>query len=108
MDGQPFFVVNQAIYPGVIKVIEHEIVPQLKAQVPHQPNAKARQDNPLLHRFVLVFDREGYSPDFMLRMKAQPKTRQICSTHTGGGYWASKCRGLSAGQSRFTRRNRAT
>ena len=67
MDGQPFFVVNQAIDPGMIKVIEQEIVPQLEQNVPKQSDDQ--QANPLAHRFVLVFDREGYSPDFFLRMK---------------------------------------
>jgi hypothetical protein len=30
MDGQPFFVVNQVVDPGLIQVIEQEIVPRLK------------------------------------------------------------------------------
>jgi len=67
MDGQPFFVINQAIDPGMIKVIEQEIVPQLEQSIPKQPDEQ--KANPLAHRFVLVFDREGYSPDFLLRMK---------------------------------------
>lgn len=70
MDGQPFFVVNQAIDPGLIKVIEQEIVPELEKRVPNQPSKQQLEDDPLLHRFMLVFDREGYSPDFLLRMKA--------------------------------------
>jgi hypothetical protein len=38
-----------------------------------------RLDNdPLRHRFTLVFDREGYSPDFLQRMKAQ---RIACLTY---------------------------
>ena len=69
MDGQPFFVINQAIDPGLIKVIEQDIVPQLEQRVPNQPSKQQREEHPLLHRFVLVFDREGYSPDFLLRMK---------------------------------------
>lgn len=69
MDGQPFFVVNQAIDPGLIKVIEQEIVPELEKRVPNQPSKQQLEDDPLLHRFMLVFDREGYSPDFLLRMK---------------------------------------
>jgi hypothetical protein len=28
MDGQPLFVVNQVVDPGLIQVIEHEIVPR--------------------------------------------------------------------------------
>jgi hypothetical protein len=75
MDGQPFFVVNQAVDPGLIQVIEQEIVPQLERCVPaHAPlDADA-----LRHRFTLVFDREGYSPAFFLRMKNQ---RIACLTY---------------------------
>lgn len=67
MDGQPFFAVslflkNQAIDPGMIKVIEQDIIPQLEQRVPTQ--LKKEEQEPthpsLTHRFVLVFDREGY------------------------------------------------
>ena len=38
MDGQPFFVVNQAVDPGLIQVIEQEIVPRLEQRLPtHLP-----------------------------------------------------------------------
>jgi hypothetical protein len=69
MDGQPFFVVNQAIDPGLIKVIEQEIVPELELRVPNQASEQQLLEDRLSHRFVLVFDREGYSPDFFLRMR---------------------------------------
>jgi hypothetical protein len=78
MDGQPFFLINQAIDPGLIKVIEQDLVPQLDKHVPNQPSAQQREQQPLLHRFVLVFDREGYSPDFLLRMK---RLRIACQTY---------------------------
>ena len=71
MDGQPFFVINQVVDPGLIKVIEQDIVPRLAQQVPEQLSAEQLQADPLAHRFTLVFDREGYSPDFFKRMKAQ-------------------------------------
>jgi hypothetical protein len=67
MNGQPFFVINQTIDPGLINVIEQDIVPQLKPFIPKP--AGEQQAHPLSHRFVLVFDREGYSPGFLLRMK---------------------------------------
>jgi hypothetical protein len=61
MDGQPFFAVNVAADPGLIQVLEQDILPRLLQDVPGQPDAKALADDPLLHRFTLVFDREGYS-----------------------------------------------
>jgi hypothetical protein len=78
MDGQPFFFLNQAVDPGLIQVVEREIVPRLKREVPNQPSAEALEADPLLHRFTLVFDREGYSPDFLKRMK---ELRIACLTY---------------------------
>jgi len=71
MDGQPFFAVNVAVDPGLIQVIEQDILPRLLRDVPGQPDARALGGDPLLHRFTLVFDREGYSPDLMQRAKGQ-------------------------------------
>jgi transposase-like protein len=71
MDGQPFFVVNQAVDPGLIHVLEQHIVPRLEREVPGQPDTETLAAQPLLHRFTLVFDREGYSPQLLERMKAK-------------------------------------
>ena len=78
LDGQPFFVVNQAVDPGLIKVIEQDILARLDEDVPGQPSQPLLEADPLLHRFTLVFDREGYSPAFLQRMKAQ---RVACLTY---------------------------
>ena len=78
MDGQPFFVVNQAVDPGLIKVLEQDILPRLDEDVPGQPSEALLEADPLLHRFTLVFDREGYSPKFLERMKSQ---RVACLTY---------------------------
>jgi homospermidine synthase len=53
LDGQPLFVVHQAVDPGMIKVIEREILPRLKKDVPNQPGEQALAQDPLLHRFTL-------------------------------------------------------
>ena len=87
MDGQPFFVISQTIDPGLLQVIEQEILPRLHQNVPGQPSAQDLQADPLRHRFTLVFDREGYSPDFLKRMKDQ---RVACLTYHKypGADWA--------------------
>ena len=43
MDGRPFFVVTYPVDPGLLSVLEHNIVPRLKAEAPHQPTDVARQ-----------------------------------------------------------------
>ncbi|NTW60402.1 MAG: hypothetical protein HGA43_14705 [Nitrospirae bacterium] len=70
MDGQPFFMVNQPVDPGLLKVLEEEIVPRLEREIPWQPGLFGDEDR-LPPRFTLVFDREGYSPEFMARMRAK-------------------------------------
>ena len=78
MDGQPFFLINQAVDPGLLKMLDSEIVPHLEREVPHQPTLEQLETDPLLHRFTLVFDREGYSPEFFLKMKQR---RIACITY---------------------------
>ncbi len=68
MDGQPFFMVNKAVDPGLLTVLEKEIVPRLEREVPYQPSLFDLKEQKFLPRFTLVFDREGYSPDFKLKM----------------------------------------
>ena len=78
MDGQPFFVVNQVVDPGLIQVVEQEIVQRLEQRLPIEADREQLEADPLRHRFTLVFDREGYSPDFLGRMKKQ---RIACLTY---------------------------
>ena len=68
LDGQPFFCVTKAIDPGLQHVLEQEIVPRLLREMPNQPSAEALAADPLLHRFIVVFDREGYSPALAARL----------------------------------------
>jgi hypothetical protein len=62
--GQPFFVVHKTVNEGMLQVLKEEIIPRLDKDVPGQPTAEALVSNPKLHRYMLVFDREGYSVDF--------------------------------------------
>ena len=78
MDGQPFFVVSQAVDPGLLQVMEHDLIPRLETDVPNQPSQRQLADDPSLHRFTVVFDREGYSPAFLAAMKTK---RIACLTY---------------------------
>ena len=93
--GLPFFVVHRPVDPGLLSVLEEEIVPRLEKEVPHQPTAEQLEADPTLDKFVLVFDREGYSPDFFKRMKAR---RIACLTyhkHPGPDWPASEFEDLT-------------
>jgi hypothetical protein len=69
MDGKPSFVVSQPVDPGMLQVLEHDIIPRLEQDVPNQPSAEQLDADPHLHRFTVVFDREGHSPSFLAKMK---------------------------------------
>ena len=71
MDGRPFFMVSCAVDPGLLSVLRLQIVPRLKVDVPNQPSQEQLEADPLLSRFTIVFDREGYSPQFFAQMKEQ-------------------------------------
>jgi len=87
LDGAPFFCVTKPIDPGLQKTLETDIVPRLLLDVPGQPCAQELADEPWLHRFTLIFDREGYSPDLFLRLRNQRVA--ILSYHKHpAGKWA--------------------
>lgn len=63
MGGRPFFVVHRPVDPGLLKVLQQEIIPRLEREVPGQPTAEELAADPKLDKFIVVFDREGYSPE---------------------------------------------
>lgn len=62
--GQPFFVINKSISEGLIATIKDEVLPRLEQDVPNQPTAQELASDTHLHKYMIVVDREGYSPDF--------------------------------------------
>ena len=66
--GQPFFSVERPIDQGLLEALESDVVPRLLKEVPAQPTAQQLQADPYLSRFVIIFDREGYSPVFFRKM----------------------------------------
>jgi hypothetical protein len=57
--GRPFFVVSKTVTNGLAATLLEDIVPVLLDTVPDQPSQEQLDADPLLHRFVTVFDREG-------------------------------------------------
>ncbi|MEA3342233.1 MAG: hypothetical protein U9R15_19885, partial [Chloroflexota bacterium] len=66
--GQPFFSVERPIDHGLLEALDNDIVPRLLKDVPGQPSGEELEADPYLGRFVIIFDREGYSPTFFRRM----------------------------------------
>jgi transposase len=69
--GRPFFVVSKAVTEGLGATLLGEIVPELLASVPGQPSPAELEADPLLHRFVVVFDREGATHSLLSGLWAQ-------------------------------------
>ena len=66
--GRPFFVVGKTVDPGLLQTLRSDIIPKLLNDIPNQPTKSELASNPYLSRFILVFDREGYSPAFFQEM----------------------------------------
>ena len=77
--GQPFFVVEKQIDRGMLEALRSNIIPRLLDDVPNQPSEKELKADPNLHRFIIVFDREGYSPAFF--KEVWDKHRIACMTY---------------------------
>jgi len=77
--GRPFFVIEKEIDPGMLEALRSDIVPRLLEDVPNQPSEQQLEQDPCLCRFILVFDREGYSPAFFREMWS--KHRVACLTY---------------------------
>ncbi|MGO9600001.1 MAG: putative transposase [Isosphaeraceae bacterium] len=66
--GQPFFAVERPIDHGLLEALGSDIVPRLLKDVPGQPTAEELAADRYRARFVILFDREGYSPEFFKEM----------------------------------------
>lgn len=79
MDGQPFFYVNREADPGLLATMRQDLVPWLEANAPVAAEHRARMAaDPCQPLFTLIFDREGYSPDFS--RKWRPSGSPFCRT----------------------------
>jgi len=77
--GQPYFVVERPVDQGLIEALRSDIVPRLLDDVPRQPTQQQLRDDPYRYRFVVIFDRGGYSPAFFKQM--WEKHRIACITY---------------------------
>jgi hypothetical protein len=69
--GRPFFVVSKAVTDGLAATLLDEIVPELLSSVPGQPSEAELAGDLLLHRFVVIFDREGSSHNLLSKLWQQ-------------------------------------
>jgi hypothetical protein len=69
MDGQPYLYVNKEVDPGLIATLKADVIPWLEATVAKSPELeKGLEEDPRAPWFTIVFDREGYSPQFFAEM----------------------------------------
>lgn len=60
VQGMPFISIISELNDHLLKVIRHQIVPQLISHTTSTQLEAQLQNNPLLPRFTLIFDRAGY------------------------------------------------
>ncbi len=63
---------------GLSATLENDIIPRLEKDIPDQPNEDELKADQYIKRFVIIFDREGYSPAFFKKMW---KKRIACQTY---------------------------
>jgi len=69
MDGQPFLYVNKEVDPGLIATLGNDVIPWLEKLAPKTTEVEQRlAENRRAHWFTVVFDREGYSPEFFAQL----------------------------------------
>jgi hypothetical protein len=56
MDGQLFFVVHRPVDPGLLQVLEQEIIPRLEQEAPNQPTDEELAADPQLDKFIVVHE----------------------------------------------------
>lgn len=66
--GMPYLVVTGEVNEKLQEIILTEILPQLKESISIPVSKEALEKDPLLPRFILVFDREAYSPSFFKKL----------------------------------------
>jgi hypothetical protein len=86
--GRPFFVVERVVDAGLLEALRTDIVPRLLREVPGQPSEQELRDHPRRCRFTLVFDREGYSPEFFDQMWREHRIACITYHKHPGPPWA--------------------
>ena len=77
--GQPFFVIDHPVDEGLLRTLRNDIVPRLLREVAKQATEAELREDRYRPRFILVFDREGYSPEFFKKM--WEKHRIACLTY---------------------------
>ncbi len=88
--GRPFFVVEKTVDPGLLKTLEDIIVPRLLKDIPDQPSEQELERNLKRCRFILVFDREGYSPAFFKKMWQEHRISCMTYHKFPGKDWPEK------------------
>ena len=69
--GRPFFVVSKTVTEGLADTLLKDIVPELLGSVPQQPTVAELSQDEQLHRFVIVFDREGATHSLLSQLWQQ-------------------------------------
>jgi len=68
IQSPPFFKVERPIDHGLLEALRSDIVPRLLKDVPSPADRGGTRGRSLSRTLVILFDREGYSPEFFKEM----------------------------------------
>ena len=71
LGGEPFFVVTEVVNTGLIAALREHVIPELLDATVNTVVDPTVNSSTTLPRATVVFDREGYSPEFFAELKAQ-------------------------------------
>lgn len=69
--GNPLFVITTVLTSGMTKIIRDEIVSNILKNLKNCPSDEELANDPDLHKFILIYDRESYGFPLMLEMRVK-------------------------------------
>lgn len=88
--GMPYFYVRGQVNEKLIETMQSSIIPRLLEEVPCKYSEEQLADDPYLARFTIVFDREGYSPDFFSNLWTEHRIAVITYRKNVNELWDEK------------------
>jgi len=94
--GQPYFVVSTAQNSGILSILREDIIPRILQELPYKPTREELNKDPDRSVCSIIFDREGYSPEFI---------KQVWDTYRISCYTYKKFPGANWNEDRFQEYN---
>lgn len=89
-EGLPYFYVTGQVNEKLLEMLSEEIIPALLSKMPCKNSQKQLEADTDLPRFTIVFDREGYSPAYFVKLWEQYRVAVITYRKNVKDRWDEK------------------